>query len=86
MDANKIKGDPQEACKRLAEPFFLYGCAIVYMATCCGRLFAGTTAPVKCRRCDRSPAAVAFNSLAEVNYEMIPEQPALEPGQPKSSS
>jgi hypothetical protein len=78
MDASKIKGDPQETCRRLAEPFFLEGARVVYMATCCHRLFAGTTNPKKCRKCDRSPASVAFNSLAEVNFEMIPDQPLEE--------
>jgi len=79
MDASKIKGNPQDVCNRLAEPFFLEGAQLVYMATCCGRLFAGTTNPKKCRKCDRSPASVAFASLAEVNFEMIPEQETTVP-------
>jgi len=74
MDSNKIKGNPQDVCLRLAEPFFMEGAAVVFMATCCQRLFAGTTNPTKCRKCDRSPASVAFGSLAEVNYELIPDQ------------
>jgi len=79
MDASKINGNPQEAVQTLAEPFFKQGATQVFMAHCCQRIFAGLTNPVKCRVCERSPASAAFSSLAEVNYEMIPEQPERVP-------
>lgn len=79
MDGTMIKGNPQEVCLRLAEPFFLEGAGAVHMATCCGRLFAGTTTPKVCRKCDRSPASVIFSSLSEVNFELIPTQPDIVP-------
>lgn len=72
MDESKIKGDVSDILKRLAEPFFDQGTTPVYAATCCGRLFVGEVAPVKCRVCGGRPEAQAFASLSEVEAAKIP--------------
>lgn len=72
MDASQIKGDPQLVLQRLLEPYFAQGETSVVVASCCGRLFAGTEVPAKCRVCEKTPEVVRFASLAEVALEKIP--------------
>jgi hypothetical protein len=75
MDVSGITGDPQEILRRLVAPFFAQGSSPVYAASCCGRLFAGSEWPKKCRGCDRVPAYAAFNTPEDVSIEAIPDQP-----------
>lgn len=72
MDASMINGDPKEVLERLTKPFFDQGTSPVFVASCCGRLYAGIAAPTKCRHCGGSPASVAFSSMAELDPYKIP--------------
>jgi len=79
MDESKITGNAREALRRLTAPFFAQGTRPLYVATCCGRLFAGEIEPVKCRVCGRKPAAVSFENEEAVDLAAIPNNPAIEP-------
>ena len=76
----QIKGNPQEVLKRLVTPLFNQGSSSVFVARCCGRLFAGIEAPKGCRVCEMVPAYVRFDSLEEVDIAAVPAQtPMREP-------
>jgi hypothetical protein len=74
MDVSKIKGDPKEVLVKLTEPFFKSGTSPVFVASCCGRLFAGAMAPKQCRKCGGFPSAVMFASIDEVDPAKVPDQ------------
>jgi hypothetical protein len=73
----EIKGNQDEVLRRLVAPFFEQGSSPVYVAKCCGRLFAGTEAPKGCRVCELVPAYVGFESLDEVAIAKVPAQPPV---------
>jgi rubrerythrin len=72
MDRAAIEGDADEVLRRLARPFFEQGTPKVWVASCCGRLFAGEVAPVKCRVCGNRPDAIAFESEAVLDINLVP--------------
>lgn len=44
--------------KVLAKPLFDEGAKYVYVVECCGRVFVGRHAPVKCGTCSTAPMQV----------------------------
>lgn len=73
METSAIRGSSTDVGVRLAKPFFDQGATEVFMATCCGRLYAGIEPPKSCRGCQRTPIVVSFTSIGEVNLAKIPE-------------
>jgi hypothetical protein len=75
MDVSSIRGNPKDVVERLAKPFFDEGAKGVFIAACCGRLFAGVDKPKKCRVCGREPISSFFTALADIDLEKVKDHP-----------
>ncbi len=54
-----------DALRALVRPYFQQGDEIVHVATCCGRVFAGTIKPTHCRDHPDRPLDVFTYKVAE---------------------
>lgn len=52
-----------EHIRRLAEPFFEQGEPVVFIARCCGWVYAGTQPVAECKKCRKAPTSYECTSI-----------------------
>jgi hypothetical protein len=62
---------PPEALTRLTTPFFNQGAPVVFVAYCCGKLFAGIAPAGRCKQCARAPKN--FRAYSPLEAEALRE-------------